>query len=80
MIFDKKLVITKNLPKYLLRTSDESYGSYLKRIDQFLSGYNQKDLSSLLGKIDPTVEKYKPTCDYLVTKINGKSGGKCNLI
>lgn len=70
---------SKNLPNFLLRSKDEAYGSYLKRIDKFLSSFGQKDISKLLGKIDPTVEKYRPTSDYLMIKLNKKSGN-CNLI
>lgn len=79
VVFEKRLILNNNLPRFLLRGKDETYGSYLKRIDQFLSNYGQKELSNLLGYIDPTVEMYKPTCDYLMTKIN-KKGNNCNLI
>ena len=79
VIFDSNLTETGEIPKFLNRAQSEEYSDYFKRIDQFLSQYNRKDLNKILGLIDPSVEKYKPTMDYMIVKINSKKSS-CNLI
>jgi len=77
--FGKRLIKKHKLPKFLLKGNQENYSDYMKRIDKFLSSYSQKQLSELMGWIDPNEEVYKPTVEYLMKKVNSKSKS-CNLI
>ena len=77
--FDKQFLKSQNLPLDLAKNVNEGYNEYVDRLKCFFEGLKKEEVQSILKRTDSSVDKYRPTINFLVG-ILGTRKSSCALI